>query len=162
MYWVWVGIGAVFFLAWVTGVDVDTDVINVRICIEAAHVSSLNTGPSWVRSSTFNGFQTIQFYDWSKLDHSEWRKMSNAFSDYYEEISTAPDFSLKTTNDIIYNLATIVCPKDVKEFEAVVQTVMLMVVDLEIYNNAHRYDKFMEKTNMFIDRYIDDTIKIQQ
>lgn len=137
------------FVAFLMGRDVDIEPINIELCMDVARPSRKT--PHWVKKELFERVEyPVVFYDWKKLDSSEWEKLHSAINVLQNDRRMRSPCA-KNVHDLVYAMAS-VYTSDAAEFEAAVQTLQLMIVDMHMLVDFNRVEAFHRATALQMKR----------
>ena len=145
-------------VAWVTGQTVDIEPVDAQECFKVCTVEP-GKQPAWVKSSVFENY-TLQFYDWSKLNPTQWYRLKGAIEDYYillrehkwmdpklkrSTSSPAQKEQSSSDTDVLDERILSLVVGEGKDREACIRVLLLMVYHPEIYNKFDRFKSYSEK-----------------
>lgn len=148
-------------VAWVTGRTVDIEPVDAQECFKVCTVEP-GKRPSWVKREVF-GHLNLEFYDWSKLNPTQWYRLKGAIEDYYillKENNWTPKAAPKISaglsvqkessdsdTDVIDKQILSLTVGNGKDREACIRVLLLMVYHPEIYNKFNRFKSYNEKVS---------------
>lgn len=133
-------------VAWLVGQTIDIEPVDAEACFKACTVEPGKT-PAWVDPVVFRDLK-VQFYDWSKLDPTQWYRLRGAIDDYYDlfrQLRPKPQ-NAPTLDETILSLTV---GKDA-EREACIRVLLLMIYHPEIYNKYDRYAAYNAKVDELV------------
>lgn len=133
-------VAVVLTVAWLAGQTVDIEPVDPELCFKACTVEPGKT-PAWVNTKLFAN-HNLQFYDWSRLEPTQWHRLRGAIDDYYS-IAPPPTTAAAraTIDDSILQLAV----RHPTDREASIRVLLLMVYHPDIYNKYDRYAAYTKK-----------------